>query len=214
MAGLGPATQCAHVGARWKRDGVVGLLTALRESFGRADARPLGGRVKPGHDGREGADRHWLSRIGAGLIMLLCLVSLAHAVEPDEKLADPALEARARALTAELRCVVCQNQSVDDSDAPLAKDIRVLVRERIMAGDSDEDVLAYIVARYGRFVLLKPPLSGDTALLWFGPGILLVLGLALAFLYVRRLNRAPAAPLPLSPAEEDAVKKIMEDPRV
>lgn len=150
------------------------------------------------------------------LWLLLCVLlfsSLAHAVEPDEKLADPALEARARALTAELRCVVCQNQSVDDSDAPLAKDIRVLVRERIMAGDTDEEVIDYIVARYGRFVLLNPPLSGDTVLLWFGPGILLVVGLALAYLYVRRLNRAPVAPQPLSPAEEDTVKRIIEDPR-
>jgi cytochrome c-type biogenesis protein CcmH len=146
-------------------------------------------------------------------ILLLCLSSIAHAVEPDEKLADPALEARARALTAELRCVVCQNQSVDDSDAPLAKDIRVLVRERIMAGDTDDEVIHYIVARYGRFVLLKPPLSGDTVLLWFGPGVMLVLGLALAYLYVRRLNRAPLAPQPLSPAEEDAVKRIIEEPR-
>jgi len=146
-------------------------------------------------------------------VLLLCVSSIAHAVEPDEKLADPALEARARALTSELRCVVCQNQSVDDSDAPLAKDIRVLVRERIMAGDTDEEVIDYIVARYGRFVLLKPPLSGDTALLWFGPGVLLVLGLALAYFYVRRLNRAPLAPQPLSPAEEDRVKRIIEDPR-
>jgi cytochrome c-type biogenesis protein CcmH len=153
-------------------------------------------------------------RFGLWLAALfLCAISIAGAVEPDEKLADPALEARARALTAELRCVVCQNQSVDDSDAPLAKDIRVLVRERIMAGDTDDEVIDYIVARYGRFVLLKPPLSGDTVLLWFGPGILLVLGLALTYLYVRRLNRAPVAPQPLSPAEEDAVKRIIEEPR-
>jgi cytochrome c-type biogenesis protein CcmH len=162
---------------------------------------------------------HWVAGSNPAMtilffaVLFLCLVSIAHAVEPDEKLADPALEARARALTAELRCVVCQNQSVDDSDAPLAKDIRVLVRERITAGDTDEEVIAFIVARYGRFVLLKPPLSGDTVLLWFGPGVLLVLGLGLAYLYVRRLNRAPLAPQPLSPAEEDAVKRIIEDPR-
>lgn len=145
--------------------------------------------------------------------LLLSFVSVAHAVEPDEKLADPALEARARALTAELRCVVCQNQSVDDSDAPLAKDIRVLVRERIQAGDTDQQAIDYIVARYGRFVLLKPPLSGDTLLLWFGPGVLLILGLALAYFYMRRLSRGPEAPKPLSAAEEDAVKRIIEDPR-
>jgi cytochrome c-type biogenesis protein CcmH len=145
--------------------------------------------------------------------LLLSFVSVAHAVEPDEKLADPALEARARALTAELRCVVCQNQSVDDSDAPLAKDIRVLVRERIQAGDTDQQAIDYIVARYGRFVLLKPPLSGDTLLLWFGPGVLLILGLALAYFYMRRLSRGLEAPKPLSAAEEDAVKRIIEDPR-
>jgi cytochrome c-type biogenesis protein CcmH len=145
--------------------------------------------------------------------LLLSFVSVAHAVEPDEKLADPALEARARTLTAELRCVVCQNQSVDDSDAPLAKDIRVLVRERIQAGDTDQQAIDYIVARYGRFVLLKPPLSGDTVLLWFGPGVLLILGLALAYFYMRRLSRGPEAPKPLSAAEEDAVKRIIEDPR-
>lgn len=148
------------------------------------------------------------------LILLVWSAGFAQAVEPDEKLADPALEARARALTAELRCVVCQNQSVDDSDAPLAKDIRVLVRERIMAGDTDAQVIDYIVARYGRFVLLKPPLAGDTVLLWFGPALLLALGLALAFLYVRRLNRsARQAAAPLSAVEEDAVKRIIEDER-
>jgi cytochrome c-type biogenesis protein CcmH len=128
-------------------------------------------------------------------------------------LADPALEARARALTLELRCVVCQNQSVDDSDAPLAKDIRGLVRERIMAGDSDEAVRAFIVARYGKFVLLKPPLDGDTVLLWFGPVVLLAGGLALAYFYVRRLNRAGAAVAPLSTAEQDAVERLLEDER-
>ncbi len=146
-------------------------------------------------------------------ILFLSSISIAQAVEPDEKLADPALEARARGLTAELRCVVCQNQSVDDSDAPLAKDIRVLVRERITAGDTDQQVIDYIVARYGRFVLLRPPLSGDTVLLWFGPGLLLVIGLGLAYFYVRRLNRGPDAPQPLSAAEEDAVKRIIEEPR-
>jgi cytochrome c-type biogenesis protein CcmH len=170
--------------------------------------------VMAGLDERGSVGLASLSRIITGVtVLLLCLMSAAHAVEPDEKLADPALEARARGLTAELRCVVCQNQSVDDSDAPLAKDIRVLVRERITAGDTDEEVIDYIVARYGRFVLLKPPLSGDTVMLWFGPGVLLVLGLALAYLYVRRLNRAPLAPQPLSPAEEDAVKRIIEEPR-
>lgn len=149
------------------------------------------------------------------LFVALALLSLstAHAVEPDEMLKDPALEARARALTLELRCVVCQNQSVDDSDAPLAKDIRVLVRERIKAGDSDEEVRDFIVARYGKFVLLRPPLDGETIVLWFGPVVLLLGGLALAFFYVRRLGKGAAAASPLTADEEDAVKRLIEDER-
>jgi cytochrome c-type biogenesis protein CcmH len=142
--------------------------------------------------------------------MSLALAGAALAVEPDEKLADPALEARARALTLELRCVVCQNQSVDDSDAPLAKDIRVLVRERIKAGDSDEAVRDFIVARYGKFVLLRPPLDGETVVLWVGPAVLLLAGLALAYFYVRRV-RETTAPAPLSPAEEEAVQRLIGD---
>ncbi|HEX6612068.1 MAG TPA: cytochrome c-type biogenesis protein, partial [Hyphomicrobiaceae bacterium] len=98
----------------------------------------------------------------------------AHAVEPDEVLADRALEARARQLSAELRCLVCQNQSIDDSDAPLARDLRILVRERLTAGDSDRQVLEFLVARYGEFVLLRPPFNWQTALLWLiGPLVLL-----------------------------------------
>lgn len=151
--------------------------------------------------------------IRIALILLLCWTAVAQAVEPDEMLQDKALEARARALTAELRCVVCQNESVDDSNAPLAKDIRVLVRERILAGDSDEEIRDYIVARYGEYVLLRPPLSANTILLWFGPVLLLAGGLALAYFYVRRLNKAPRAVAPLSAAEEEAVKRLVEDGR-
>ena len=98
------------------------------------------------------------------------------AVQPDEILSDPALEARARSLSAELRCLVCQNQSIDDSDAPLARDLRKLVRERLVAGDSDEGVMAFIVARYGEYVLLRPSVGLNTLLLWFGPPFLLLLG--------------------------------------
>jgi cytochrome c-type biogenesis protein CcmH len=149
--------------------------------------------------------------VAAFLLALLCVLTLAHAVEPDEKLADPVLEARARSLTAQLRCVVCQNQTVDDSDAPLAKDLRVIVRERLVAGDSDQQVLDFIVARYGKFVLLKPPFEGDTIALWFGPIVLLLAGLALAFFYIRRLNRGQSVSTPLSPAEEDAVNRRIGD---
>lgn len=151
--------------------------------------------------------------IRLALILLLCFTVTAHAVEPDEVLPDAAQESRARALTAELRCVVCQNESVDASNAPLAKDIRVLVRERIQAGDSDQEVRDYIVARYGEFVLLRPPLSANTILLWFGPVVFLAGGLALAYFYVRRLNRTPRVVTPLSAAEEDAVKRIIEGER-
>ncbi|MGZ2458668.1 cytochrome c-type biogenesis protein [Rhizobium anhuiense] len=119
---------------------------------------------------------------------LLLMAAPAFAVNPDEVLADPALEARARALSAELRCMVCQNQSIDDSNADLAKDLRLLVRERISDGDSDEAVLNYIVSRYGEFVLLKPRVGMKTVLLWGAP-VLLVLAGGLSLLVFAR-NRA------------------------
>src|SRR5262245_39310993 len=107
-------------------------------------------------------------------LALLALLLPAHAVEPDEMLRDPQLEARARQLSQALRCLVCQNQSIDDSNAGLARDLRVLVRERLSAGDSDQAVLAFVAARYGDFVLLRPPLEAHTLLLWAAP--LLMLG--------------------------------------
>jgi len=108
----------------------------------------------------------------AGLMLALPFAALA--VEPDEMLADPALEARAQAVSKELRCVVCQNQSIDDSSAPLARDMRLLVRERIAAGDSDAQARTYLVERYGNFVLLKPPFQANTILLWLGPLLILL----------------------------------------
>lgn len=125
-----------------------------------------------------------------GLLGLVLLTAPARAVEPDEILADPALEARARKLSAELRCMVCQNQSIDDSSAPLARDLRLLVRDRLKTGASDSEVRAYLVARYGEFVLLKPPLSTGTVLLWLTP--LLVLG-GIGALVASRLRRGSAA---------------------
>jgi cytochrome c-type biogenesis protein CcmH len=104
-----------------------------------------------------------------GVLLLLAGGAPSYAVLPDEILSDPALEARARALSHGLRCLVCQNQSIDDSEAPLARDLRLLVRERLEAGDSDEAVTAFIVARYGEFVLLKPPLAWNTLILWLAP---------------------------------------------
>ncbi|MDH6256442.1 cytochrome c-type biogenesis protein CcmH [Bradyrhizobium sp. BR13661] len=124
----------------------------------------------------------------SGGILVLVLMSLSapcRAVTPDEMLQDPTLEARARVLSQELRCVVCQNQSIDDSNAPLAHDLRVLLRDRLAAGDSDRQAIDFLVARYGNFVLLKPPMQLNTALLWIGPLLVLVLA-ALGFgRYVR-----------------------------
>jgi len=123
---------------------------------------------------------------------LLLLAAPAHAVDPREMLPNPALEKRARALSAELRCVVCQNQSIDDSDAALAKDLRVLIRSRITAGDTDQEVLDYVTSRYGDFVLLRPPVTGATAVLWIGPILFALLGALGIVLYYRRRRTDPS----------------------
>ncbi len=134
------------------------------------------------------------------------------AVQPDEMLADPTLEARARALSKELRCMVCQNESIDDSEAPLAHDLRVLVRDRVKAGDSDAQVLDFLVARYGEFVLLKPRLSWHTAALWSLPPALLLLGFGAIFIVVRRRKAVPPAePARLSAAEEARVAELLRN---
>ena len=127
---------------------------------------------------------------------------VAHAVEPSERLADPGLEARARTLSKELRCLVCQNQSIDDSNADLAHDLRVLLRQRLLAGDTDQQVLDYIAARYGMFVLLDPPFAPVTYLLWLTPP-LLVLG-AGTFLVIRSRRRRPEQRLPALTQDEKA----------
>ncbi|MEO8926600.1 MAG: cytochrome c-type biogenesis protein, partial [Caulobacteraceae bacterium] len=114
------------------------------------------------------------------------LTGQARAVLPDEQLADPKLEARARTIGGELRCVVCQNQTIDDSDAALARDLRIILRERLTAGDSDRQTIAFIVQRYGTFVLLKPPFDGQTVILWLGPLLVLAGGGAAVALYLRR----------------------------
>ena len=130
----------------------------------------------------------WVRVLPAAVgIWILMIASPAHAVRPDEMLADPALEARAREVSRDLRCLVCRNQSIDDSDADLAHDLRVLVRERIKAGDSDGQVIAFVRARYGDFVLLRPPFAIGTVLLWGGPLLVLLLGgLTIARFYRRR----------------------------
>jgi len=144
------------------------------------------------------------------LAAALCAATPALAVLPGEQLADPALEARARALSAELRCMVCQNQSIDDSDAELAHDLRVLVRERIAAGDTDEQVLAYVVSRYGEFVLLRPRFSLRNALLWGTPVVLLSAGVIAIVLGARR-RKAARATAPLSPDEKAALEAALRE---
>jgi cytochrome c-type biogenesis protein CcmH len=131
----------------------------------------------------------------------------AWAIEPGEELKDPALEARARELSREIRCLVCQSQSIDESEADLARDLRRIVRERLAAGDSDGQVKAYLTARYGDFVLLKPPLETRTTLLWFGPPALLALALLGAGLYLRR-RRETGEPPPLSPGERQRLDRL------
>jgi cytochrome c-type biogenesis protein CcmH len=140
-----------------------------------------------------------VAALGAGLALLASLAGPALAVQPDEVMKDPAQEAQARALSAELRCLVCQNESIDDSEAPLARDIRILIRERIGKGESNDAVRAYLVSRYGDFILLRPPFKLETWLLWLSPVLTLGLGVAAAF-YARR--SAPSATPRLSPEEE------------
>jgi cytochrome c-type biogenesis protein CcmH len=147
---------------------------------------------------------------GAMLLVFFLRSLPAFAIEPSERLADPGLEARARALSQELRCLVCQNQSIDDSGADLAHDLRVLLRERIAAGDSDRQALLYIVNRYGDFVLLKPPVEPATYLLWFAPAILIVFGGSGIWLYLRH-RRAEAEPGPLSPEEKRRVDALLRE---
>jgi cytochrome c-type biogenesis protein CcmH len=152
----------------------------------------------------------------AGPIVALLLVMGGHgpafAVQPDEVLKDPQMEARARMLGRDLRCLVCQNQSIDDSDADLARDLRVLLRQRLVAGDSDEQAKQYLVDRYGDYVLLKPPFKATTLVLWLGPGALLLCGIWAAVGFYRRRSVAAGgaeASLPLSEAEQKRLTKLL-----
>jgi cytochrome c-type biogenesis protein CcmH len=154
--------------------------------------------------------RRMVTWVGAAIVVLSMLGAFsAHAVQPDEILPDAALETRARNLSRELRCMVCQNQSIDDSDAPLARDLRLLVRERLKAGDSDTQIVDFLVARYGDFVLLKPRFTAHTALLWLLPALVLIAG-AGALLALRRRQRMAEVSVQLSDEEEARVAEVLK----
>ncbi len=143
-----------------------------------------------------------MNRFFIGLLIFASASFPAFGVEPDEVLEDPGLEARARVISQQLRCLVCQNETIDESNAPLARDLRIIVRERLDRGDTDEAVIRFIVARYGDYVLLRPPVRPATWLLWFGPAILFALGfVAVVGFYRRAARRTPAASGPLSDDE-------------
>jgi cytochrome c-type biogenesis protein CcmH len=147
-------------------------------------------------------------------LAIAALPVTAYAVNPDEVLSDPVLEQRARELSSEIRCMKCQNQSIDDSDADLARDLRLLVRDRLVAGDSDQQVLDYLVDRYGEFVLLRPSFSIANLVLWLGPALLLAIG---GFLAVRTVRNRPdetsevSSNEALSKAEQTAITKILDE---
>lgn len=149
-------------------------------------------------------------------LMLLLLAGRAMAVLPDEILDDPALEARARGLSAEVRCLVCQNESIDSSHAELARELRLLIRERLVAGDNEAEIKDYLVSRYGEFVLLKPPFEAATILLWVGPFAFLLIGLAVIVVFFKRQSREFAgqggqAPASLSGEEASRLDRLLAD---
>jgi cytochrome c-type biogenesis protein CcmH len=159
----------------------------------------------------------WL-RLCLVFLMLAVAAAPARAVQPDEILPDAKQEERARALSRELRCMVCQNQSIDDSDAPLARDLRLLVRERLKAGDTDGQVIDFLTARYGDFVLLKPRFGWHTALLWLLPALVLGVGALVLLSLVRRQRRAPEsradrAPEQLNAQEQARLAQLIKDGR-
>jgi cytochrome c-type biogenesis protein CcmH len=145
------------------------------------------------------------------VLIALAAAAPAWAVQPDEMLSNPVLEARARAISKDLRCMVCQNESIDESNAPLAHDLRLLVRQRLLAGDSDRQIVDFLVSRYGQFILLKPPLSWNTIALWGAPPALLLIGLAMIIMVERRRAAARAATesANLTAAEEARLAKIL-----
>jgi cytochrome c-type biogenesis protein CcmH len=143
-----------------------------------------------------------------GLFLIFAGMGCAFAVMPDEVLKDPVLEQRARAISKELRCMVCQNQSIDDSDAQLAKDLRIIVRERLTAGDTDRQIFEFVKARYGEFILLKPPLNAHTIALWLSPAVLLAAGLIVVW---RKRRKSDDTDLALTAEEEARIETLLKD---
>ncbi len=156
-----------------------------------------------------------MTRLFPLILLLLTVIAIrpATAVEPSEVLDNPVLETRARDISKGLRCVVCQNQSIDDSDASLARDLRVLVRERLVSGDSDQEVIEYVVSRYGDFVLLKPPFKAATLVLWFGPLLMVVLALLALIAFFRRqqANIGPATAPALSNRDQRRIEALLAE---
>lgn len=150
-----------------------------------------------------------MRRLVFPLVFMIIVPLSAHAVEPDEMMADPVLEARARDISKDLRCVVCQNQDIDSSNAGVARDLRLLVRERLQEGDSDDQVLAYIQARYGDYVLLKPPFKSTTYALWIAPIALGIIALTFGLSIILR-SRKPRAALELTATEEQQIARFIE----
>ncbi|ETX30776.1 cytochrome c-type biogenesis protein [Roseivivax isoporae] len=150
-------------------------------------------------------------RAGAALVLTCALALPALAVQPDEMLGDPGLESRAREISEGLRCLVCQNESIDESNASLARDLRILVRERLLEGDSDAEVVDFIVDRYGEFVLLRPTTGGWNWILWAAGPAMALLALGLAGVYVRGRSAAPENTPPLSDAEQARLRQLLED---
>jgi cytochrome c-type biogenesis protein CcmH len=155
--------------------------------------------------------KRWLTALCLGAAVVSAPLFVQAATSPEEMLDDPQLEERARELGKQLRCVVCQNQAIDDSNAPLAKDLRGLVRERLAAGDSNDEVLSYVTARYGDFVLLEPPVRANTWLLWYGPAALLLVGGVGAAVWLRRQRTAPRVVEPLSDEERADLDRLLKE---
>ncbi|HTB48083.1 MAG TPA: cytochrome c-type biogenesis protein [Acetobacteraceae bacterium] len=187
------------------REGVGGRGAYAPSQRGHAPLPPT-----PSHKGR-GRSLVWLARAACIALLLLSIASHAIAVEPSERLADPALEARAVAIGATLRCLVCQNESIEDSNAGLAHDIRVLLRQLLLKGDTDAQARQAIVARYGEFVLLKPPVQPATYVLWFAPAAMLLLGFVGIVLWLRRVPATTAGAAPLSPQEQSRLDTLLRE---